>query len=94
MVAIRWSDEADVVEMANDTHYGLAAFVFGSDVDRVMRMANALDAGWIWINEGGGQIPGMSYGGVKQSGMGREYSIEGALDSYTSRKSITMKLAL
>ncbi len=50
------------------------------------------DAGWIWVNEGGGQIPGMSYGGIKQSGLGREYSIEGALDAYTTRKSVTMRL--
>ena len=78
--------------MANDTHYGLAAYIFSHDVDTVMRVSRALEAGWIWINEGGGQIPGMSYGGIKQSGMGREYSIEGALEAYTTRKSVTMRL--
>jgi len=92
MVAIPWDDEIDVIEMANDTHYGLAAFVFSHDVDTVMRVSAALEAGWIWVNDGGGQIPGMSYGGVKQSGMGREYSIEGALEAYTTRKSVTMRL--
>jgi acyl-CoA reductase-like NAD-dependent aldehyde dehydrogenase len=92
MVAIPWNDEAEVIAMANDTHYGLAAFIFSHDLDTIMRTSDALHAGWIWINEGGGQIPGMSYGGVKQSGQGREYSIEGALEAYTSRKSITMKL--
>ncbi len=92
MVAIPWTDEADVIAMANDTHYGLAAFVFCHDLSAVHRITKQLEAGWIWVNDGGGQIPGMSYGGVKQSGMGREYSIEGALEAYTSRKSITLKL--
>ncbi len=92
MVAIPWDDEADLLAMANDTHYGLAAFIFSQDVDTVMRVSDALDAGWIWVNDGGGQIPGMSYGGTKRSGMGREYSIEGALDAYTARKSVTMRL--
>ena len=92
MVAMPWSDEDEVISMANDTHYGLAAFVFSSDIDTVMRVSDRLDAGWIWVNEGGGQIPGMSYGGVKQSGLGREYSIEGALEAYTTRKSVTVKL--
>ncbi len=93
MVAIPWSDEAEVIAMANDTHYGLAAFIFSHDVNTIMRTSDALEAGWIWVNDGGGQIPGMSYGGVKQSGQGREYSIEGALEAYTSRKSVTMRLA-
>ena len=92
MVAIPWDDEADVIDMANDTHYGLAAFIFSHDIDTVMRVSSALEAGWIWVNDGGGQIPGMSYGGVKQSGVGREYSIEGALEAYTTRKSVTMRL--
>ena len=92
MIAIPWDDEDDVIEMANDTHYGLAAYVFSHDVDTVMRVSAALEAGWIWVNDGGGQIPGMSYGGIKQSGQGREYSIEGALEAYTTRKSVTMRL--
>ena len=92
MVAIPWANEAEVIAMANDTHYGLAAYIFSYDVDIVMRVSRALEAGWIWVNEGGGQIPGMSYGGIKQSGMGREYSIEGALEAYTTRKSVTMRL--
>ena len=89
LVAIRWRNEADVLAMANDSHYGLAAYVFTNDVSAAMRATQALDAGWIQVNRAGGQIPGMSYGGAKQSGIGAEYSIEGALESYTSRKSVT-----
>jgi acyl-CoA reductase-like NAD-dependent aldehyde dehydrogenase len=55
-------------------------------------MTRALDAGWVQVNQGGGQIPGMSYGGIKQSGMGSEYSIEGALEAYTFRKCVTVAL--
>lgn len=90
LCVIPWEDEADVVEMANDTHYGLAAFVFTHDVSTILRMSRLIDAGWLQINQGGGQIPGMSYGGIKQSGIGSEYSIEGALDAYTFRKSVTI----
>jgi len=92
MVAIPFETEAEVVEMANDTHYGLAAFLFTHDVSRITRLTRAIDAGWIQINQGGGQIPGMSYGGTKQSGMGCEYSIEGALEAYTYRKSVTINI--
>jgi acyl-CoA reductase-like NAD-dependent aldehyde dehydrogenase len=46
------------------------------------------------VNQGGGQVPGMSYGGYKQSGIGREFSLEGMLDSFTQRKSVTVNLAV
>ncbi|WP_343563619.1 aldehyde dehydrogenase family protein [Kiloniella sp. b19] len=90
MVAIPFRNEEEVIQMANDTHYGLAAFIFTHDNSRITRLTRAIDAGWIQVNQGGGQIPGMSYGGTKQSGTGSEYSIEGALDAYTYRKSITI----
>lgn len=90
LVAIPWTNEEDVLAWANDTHYGLAAYVFTQDLTVAMRTTEQLDAGWIQVNRAGGQIPGMSYGGAKQSGIGSEYSIEGALESYTQRKSITI----
>jgi betaine-aldehyde dehydrogenase len=92
LVAIPWDDEDEMIAQANDTHYGLAAFVFCHDYSTVIRMTRALDAGWVQVNQGGGQIPGMSYGGIKQSGMGSEYSIEGALEAYTFRKCVTVAL--
>ena len=94
LVAIRWKDEADVVRMANDTHYGLAAFVWSRDVTRALRAAHAIEAGWVQVNQGSAQILGQSYGGVKQSGIGRECSLEGMLDSFTSRKSVTVNLGI
>ena len=93
MVAIPWRDEADAIRMANDTHYGLAAYVWCRDIGKAIRTAHALEAGFVQIDQGGGQLPGQSYGGHKQSGIGREVSLEGMLESYTQRKSVTINLA-
>ncbi|MBX9588542.1 MAG: aldehyde dehydrogenase family protein [Hyphomonadaceae bacterium] len=92
LVAIRWTDEAEAIRMANDTHYGLAAYVWTHDIGRALRAAHAMEAGWVQINQGLGQVPGHSYGGIKQSGIGREFSLEGMLDSFTHRKNVTINL--
>jgi betaine-aldehyde dehydrogenase len=94
LVAIRWTDEAEAIRMANDTHYGLAAYVWTHDIGRALRAAHAIEAGWVQVNQGGGQSPGHSYGGVKQSGLGREFSLEGMLDSFTVRKNVTVNLGV
>jgi acyl-CoA reductase-like NAD-dependent aldehyde dehydrogenase len=94
LVAIRWSDEAEAIRMANDSHYGLAAYVWTHDIGAGLRTAHAIESGWVQVNQGGGQVPGMSYGGFKQSGIGREFSLEGMLDSFTQRKSVTVNLAV
>src|SRR5687768_599782 len=93
LVAIPWSDEADVVRMANDTHYGLAAYVWCRDISKALRTAHSIDAGFVQINQGLGQIVGQPYGGFKQSGLGRENSLEGMLEGFTQRKSVTINLA-
>jgi len=92
LVAIPFSDAADAIRMANDTHYGLAAYVWSRDISRALRTAHAIDAGWIQVNGGGGQLVGQPYGGYKQSGLGRENSLEGMLEGFTQRKSVTINL--
>ena len=92
MVAIPWKEEEEAIRMANESHYGLAAFIWTRDLGKALRTAHAINSGWIKINQGVGIVPGQSYGGLKQSGFGREYSLEGMLESFTQRKSITINL--
>ncbi|MBN9743431.1 aldehyde dehydrogenase [Amycolatopsis sp. A1MSW2902] len=90
LCVIPWDDEDEVVRMANDTHYGLSAFIWTHDIGRALRTAHSIDAGWIQVNQGGGQVLGQSYGGWKQSGIGREFSLEGMIESFTERKHVSI----
>lgn len=92
LVAIPWDDENEVIKMANESHYGLAAYVWTRDITRGINAAHAIESGWVQVNQGLGQVPGHSYGGFKQSGLGREFSLEGMLDSFTQRKNISINL--
>lgn len=68
----RFDDEADAVARANDTEYGLAAYVYTHDLARGMRVASRVEAGMIALNRGLVSDPAAPFGGVKQSGLGRE----------------------
>jgi acyl-CoA reductase-like NAD-dependent aldehyde dehydrogenase len=92
LVAIPWKQEDDAIRMANDSHYGLAAYVWTHEIGSALRTAHAIESGWVQVNQGLGQQPGHSYGGYKQSGIGREFSLEGMLDSFTQRKNVTVNL--
>ncbi|WP_218712625.1 aldehyde dehydrogenase family protein [Arthrobacter sp. BF1] len=92
LVAIPWRTVDEVVGMANDSNYGLAAYVWSHNLDDALNTAHRLEAGWVQVNQGGGQVPGQSYGGYKQSGIGREVSLEGMLAGFTQTKQINVKL--
>ncbi|GAA2000015.1 aldehyde dehydrogenase family protein [Brevibacterium samyangense] len=89
---IPWTDEEEVLAMANDSDYGLAAFVFTKDVDKALGFADRIESGWVQVNQGGGQVAGQSYGGYKTSGFGREASLEGMLEGFTQIKQINVKI--
>jgi acyl-CoA reductase-like NAD-dependent aldehyde dehydrogenase len=74
---MRFSDEAEAVRIANDTPYGLNAFVQTTDLGRAHRVARQLEAGSVWINQFSDISPQGPYGGYKQSGFGRTGGLEG-----------------
>ena len=78
-------DEAEVVAAANDTPFGLAAYFYSTDVRRIWRVADALETGIVGINEGAISAEAAPFGGVKESGYGREGSTHG-LDDYLHTK--------
>jgi betaine-aldehyde dehydrogenase len=90
--AIPFEDEDDVIALANDTRYGLSCFVWTHDLGQALRSAHRVNAGWVQVNQGGGQVLGQSYGGYKRSGMGREFSLEGMVDTYTQRKHVSISI--
>lgn len=81
----RFASEDEVIAKANDTPYGLAGYFFSSDVKRIWRVASALETGMVGINEGAIAAQAAPFGGVKESGYGREGSHWG-LDEYVHTK--------
>lgn len=74
---IRFSDDAEAVRIANDTNYGLNAFIHTRDLNRAHRVARQLEAGSVWVNKFSDIEPQGPYGGYKQSGFGRTGGIDG-----------------
>ncbi len=85
----RFKDEADVIEQANATQYGLASYFYARDLGRVFRVAEALEYGMVGVNTallGAAEVP---FGGVKESGLGREGSRHG-MDEFTEIKYVLL----
>ncbi len=83
----RFSDEEEAVALANDTPYGLGSGLWTTDLARAHRVADAIEAGMVWVNCYKRVHPGSPFGGVGQSGFGRDLGTE-CLDEYTEAKSI------
>jgi succinate-semialdehyde dehydrogenase/glutarate-semialdehyde dehydrogenase len=86
---IRFTDEAEAIAQANDSEFGLASYFYSRDLSRVWRVAEALEAGIVGINTGLISTEVAPFGGVKQSGLGREGSRHG-LDDYMEIKYLCM----
>ena len=85
----RFDTEEEALAMANDTEYGLAAYFYARDVGRIFRVAQALEAGMVAVNTGNFSNEVAPFGGVKQSGLGREGSKYG-IDEYLEIKYLTI----
>ena len=94
VVGIRAFDElADAITQANDSPYGLAGYVFSSDVGTALRIAESIEAGSVWINDIHRSYNMVPFGGYKESGLGREKSKHG-LDAYLELKTIYLALGV
>jgi succinate-semialdehyde dehydrogenase/glutarate-semialdehyde dehydrogenase len=86
---VRFTDPDEAIMLANSTEYGLVSYVYSNDLRRALRVAEALEAGMVGINRGVVSDPAAPFGGVKQSGLGREGSHDGLLE-YTETKYIAV----
>jgi betaine-aldehyde dehydrogenase len=89
---LRWADEDDVVARVNALDVGLTASIWTHDLDRAHRLASRVEAGYVWINNASTHHVGVPFGGYKQSGMGREESIE-ELFACTQIKNVSVTIS-
>jgi betaine-aldehyde dehydrogenase len=89
--ACSWKDESEAFEIANSTQYGLTASIWTNDIRAALRAARAVRSGYIWVNGASGHFYGTPFGGMKNSGLGREEGLDELL-SYTEVKTIHLML--
>lgn len=88
---LRWSDEQEVLAMANTSDYGLTGVVWSRDLSQALRVAKRLESGYIWVNGSTANAKALPFGGYKNSGIGRERGLQ-ELYSYTESKSVQIYL--
>ncbi len=91
-VVIKFHDEQEVIDMANDSTYGLGGAVWTQDINRALRVARSIETGRMWINNYNNIPEGAPFGGYKESGIGRETHKE-ILNHYTQMKNIFIDLS-
>ncbi|EKV19463.1 Betaine-aldehyde dehydrogenase, putative [Penicillium digitatum] len=91
VVITRFSEEKDAIEMANDSTYGLGSALFTTNLTRAHRVAKKIEAGMVWINSSNDSDWRIPFGGVKQSGIGRELG-EAGLAAYSNIKAIHVNM--
>ena len=88
---IPFTSESEVIQMANDSEYGLASYFYSKDISRIWRVAEALEFGMVGVNTGTISNEVAPFGGIKQSGLGREGSVWG-MDEYLEMKYVCLGL--
>ena len=88
---IRWTDEAQMVTIANSVAYGLTAAIYTSDITSALKLARELEVGYVWVNGVSRHFLGVPYGGFKASGIGRDEAFE-ELESYTQTRAVNIFL--
>jgi aldehyde dehydrogenase (NAD+) len=91
VVIASFKTEEEALDMANDTTYGLGSAVFTQDITRAHRVAKRIEAGMVWINSSNDSDYRIPFGGVKQSGIGRELG-EAGLAGYTQTKAVHVNM--
>ncbi|KAL4997462.1 aldehyde dehydrogenase domain-containing protein [Aspergillus recurvatus] len=91
VVILPFASEEEAIKRANDTTYGLGAAVFTRDLERAHRVAAEIEAGMVWVNSSQDCDPRVPFGGVKQSGIGRELG-EAGLEAYTQVKAVHVNM--
>jgi succinate-semialdehyde dehydrogenase/glutarate-semialdehyde dehydrogenase len=86
-----FDDEDEAIAAANDTEYGLVAYVYTRDIKRALRVCERLETGMVGLNQGMVSNPAAPFGGIKQSGFGREGGVEG-IDEYLETKYVAVNL--
>lgn len=90
---IRFRDYEDAIAQANDTDYGLAATIWTADLRRALDAIHRLQAGLVQVNQNLVVQPNISYGGIKNSGLGKEASLEAMLEHFTNKKTAILNMA-
>ncbi|KAH6662403.1 aldehyde dehydrogenase domain-containing protein [Plectosphaerella plurivora] len=90
-VVVRFRAEDEAVRLANDSDYGLGAAIFTTNLERAHRVAGEIESGMVWINSSQDCDPRIPFGGVKQSGIGRELG-EAGLEAYSQIKSVHVNM--
>ncbi len=90
LAVMEHATEAEAIQLANATELGLTASVWTRDIDRALRMADALEAGYVWVNDVETRYTGVPFGGWKQSGLGSEQSLLDDLVQFTRTKAVNI----
>ena len=91
MSVFKWTDEEELIRQANSTPYGLTASVYTQNMSTAQRVVRQIEAGFVWVNQTGRHFLNVPFGGVKESGIGREECLD-ELFAFTQLKSVNMNL--